>query len=377
MPEAVAGSAEARIIDAFYTLLREKPYAAIKVTEIIRLADVNRSTFYKNYTSVPDLFQKQQQSLCNVLRTLPLEKANDADALRAFTHELLRRFLAQYQEKMTLLGGDHGDVRTFWQLGDAIRARLDAEADKSGVSDPAVRRNIESAPGFFSSLLCYHVYRDALRQLWLTYPTTAYDTDKSFFENVAVQLQLQRGGSVQFHYDLLLSYVKHFNQLVPRITVTQLLQTAGIGRTEFYQYYQNLGDFHKLYISTIRNCATLYITNVCRSDAQSAANKIAAFTEMNYTFVQKTVRGVMERGDIIYYVTTLIGSVFALWEQQEPFAREYMEKRQYALLYYIGACVSYALMFYAGALDKTQLLQNLQRMDAIRQKIGLEGEPVQ
>ena len=373
MPETVAGSAEERIIEAFYTLLREKPYSAIKVTEIIRLADVNRSTFYKKYTSVPDLFQALQRETADALMSVPADPPHTPQELESFAQMIFTRFWNAHSEEVALLGGDHGDVRTLWYIGEKIQQRLTQVADAGGITDEKVRKNIQAAPGFAASTLCYRIYQTKLRAIWDSAPDVTYDETKSFFENVAEQLQKRRGGTLQFHYDLLLSYVKFFDRFQPRVTVTQLLQTAGIGRTEFYQYYKNIEDFHRLYYSMIRNCATLYVVKVCRSDADTGAGMLTAFFEINYNFVQKTLWGVMERGDIIYYITTLIGAAFGVLAPQTPEHGGPVKKREYDLLYYVGSYVSYALAYYSGQLPLDALRGRLHALDGLRKKLGFGG----
>lgn len=374
MQKTTAGSAEGRIIDAFYALLREKPYAAIKVTEIIRLADVNRSTFYKSYSSVPDLFENQQQSLCAAILGSDVPPPQTPDALQAYTRALAQQLLREEMERISLLGGAHGDMRTFWLVGDAIRQKLEQEAARLEIRDEAVLRNIRSAPGFFASLFCERVNEARLQARWQQTMYEDYDVSKTFFENMAVQLCARRGGSVQFHYDLVLSFVKFFDRMVPQVTVTQLLQTAGISRTEFYQYYRNLEDFRSLYLETVHNCATQYVLYACEAQGDEAVELIAKFSEINYNFVQKTLKGVMERGDIIYYFTTLIGGVFVRMSREIPPSVMDFEEKQLKLLYCIGACVSFTLAFYAGRIDKPELRRCMARLQPLQQLLAEKGE---
>ena len=369
-----AGPAKERIRDAFYLLLQEKPYAAIKVTEIIRLAQVNRSTFYKSYTSVPDLFEKQQQALCGVVLDSRVPPPETADALQHYTRALVEQLVHDEMERIRLLGGDHGDVRTFWFIGDAIRQKLEQEAARLEVRNEAVLRNIRSASGFFASLFCARVNEARLQTRWQQAPSKGYDISKTFFENMANQLCSRRGGNVQFHYDLVLSFVKFYDRMVPQVTVTRLLQTAGISRTEFYQYYRNLEDFRTLYLETVHSCATQYVLYACEAQSDEAAELIAKFSEINYNFVQKTLKGVMERGDIIYYFTTLIGGVFVRMSCDVLPAAQNLEENQLKLLYYIGSCVSFALTFYAGGIDQSELQRCMARLQPLRQTLVMKGE---
>ena len=372
MEEMAAASAKQRMCDVFYMLLQDTPYQNIKVTRIVQLAEVNRSTFYKYYTSVPDLFEHLQRALCDEITGTHVLPPETPETMRAFTRHVFDAFVQDHRREIRLLGGNHGDVRTFWYIGEAMRELLTREADRLGVTDAAVRRNIAGAPGFFASLLCSVVNREMLLASWSRFQTAHFDESKTFFENMAIQLQMQRGGPFEFHYDLTLSYVKFFDRMVPQVTVTQLLQTAGISRTEFYQYYRNMNDFHQTYIDAVCNCATMYVVHVCRVDAETGVALMERFSEINYSFVHQILRGVVERGDIIFYLTYLIGSVYFVAKQTLPPTFPLAEQQQLELLYGIGATISFALAFYTGKLDKAALNECLHSLEGLRKSIRAE-----
>ena len=100
---------------------------------------------------------------------------------------------------------------------------------------------------------------------------------------------------------------------------------------------------------------------------------LTAFFEINYNFVQKTLWGVMERGDIIYYITTLIGAAFGVLAPQTPEQGGPLKKWDYDLLYYVGSYVSYALAYYSGQLPLDALRGRLHALDGLRKKLGFGG----
>lgn len=65
------------IRSALFDLLETKELNNITVTDICRLADINRGTFYKYYNDVPDLFSKIELSIaqeaCETIRKNGLE----------------------------------------------------------------------------------------------------------------------------------------------------------------------------------------------------------------------------------------------------------------------------------------------------------------
>ena len=50
-------TARDRILRAFFELLKNKPYQKITVSSLISSAQVNRSTFYRNFENVEDLME--------------------------------------------------------------------------------------------------------------------------------------------------------------------------------------------------------------------------------------------------------------------------------------------------------------------------------
>ena len=374
MEETKRFSAQNRVLDALYSLLGEKPYRKIKVTELTALAGINRGTFYKHFESVPDLLEKAQNRLCDTLCMLPVEKPKTVKGLENFARTLLMVFLREHEPEVRLLGGENGDVRTFWMIGSAMQTRLQQEADDLGARDEGVRRNILAAPGFFAVFLCQNVYQKRLRTIWPTLSPFTYRQEISFFENAARQFQQRRGGSLRFHYDLLLAYVKFYDRLNPLVSVTKLLEAAGISRTEFYVYYRNFEDFRQSYKDVIYASASLFCRDLCCAPAKQAAQMIAYFPEMNYGFVQRAVKGIVERGEIVLYMSILISSVYFLITQQYPLYPETAQTIRFQLLYEISSVVGFALMFYFGKIDYIALESSLQKLDDLRQRLGFGGD---
>lgn len=79
-----------KIESAFITLIQEKDINQIYVTEIIKLAKINRSTFYANYIDVYDLADKIANNMINEVNRLYKEEIeqgyNSNDYLKLFKH---------------------------------------------------------------------------------------------------------------------------------------------------------------------------------------------------------------------------------------------------------------------------------------------------
>lgn len=79
------------IKDTFLNLLKEKEISKITVSEICKLSDINRATFYRYYLDVYDLLEKIEQDFI-----LELVNATDTDkdtSVAVFTYDILEVFL--------------------------------------------------------------------------------------------------------------------------------------------------------------------------------------------------------------------------------------------------------------------------------------------
>ena len=79
------------IKDTFLSLLKEKEIGKITVSEICKLSDINRATFYRYYLDVYDLLEQIEQDFMLEL----VDSTNNAETttVYSFTHDILEVFL--------------------------------------------------------------------------------------------------------------------------------------------------------------------------------------------------------------------------------------------------------------------------------------------
>lgn len=98
---------KAAIRDALFTLLKEKPLSKVTVTDICKLADINRSTFYSYYEDVNALMtQIQNDVFQDVLITITNENWFDD----------LLNLVDKNKDLFQVLIGPHGDTDFIRQL---------------------------------------------------------------------------------------------------------------------------------------------------------------------------------------------------------------------------------------------------------------------
>ena len=95
------------IREALFDLLSEKPLSKVTVTDICKLADINRSTFYSYYEDVNSLMNSIQNDLFeNVVVTLTADN----------WFEDLLELVDTNRDLFTVLIGPHGDTAFIRQL---------------------------------------------------------------------------------------------------------------------------------------------------------------------------------------------------------------------------------------------------------------------
>jgi len=80
------------IKDTFLNLLEEKDISAISVTEICRIADINRGTFYRYYVDVYDLLKNIEQEFIEEVKASPSIEFMGDHSVYSFTKGILEVF---------------------------------------------------------------------------------------------------------------------------------------------------------------------------------------------------------------------------------------------------------------------------------------------
>ena len=88
---------QAALQHAMITLLGRKPLNEISITELTRLADVNRATFYAHYTNVYDLFKHIEEDFMRTCKAM----------IQRHSHEIARNDYAPLIEEIFTFFDEH------------------------------------------------------------------------------------------------------------------------------------------------------------------------------------------------------------------------------------------------------------------------------
>lgn len=95
------------IRNAFMELLKKQPIEKVTVTEICKIAEINRATFYRYYENQYDLLSALENEMFDDIKKSLFECRNDIDKL---TENIFLKFSEQ-KEVWTLLLSNHVDTR--------------------------------------------------------------------------------------------------------------------------------------------------------------------------------------------------------------------------------------------------------------------------
>ena len=106
-------SVDERIEDAVFSLMETTDIPDIRVADVIRLAGVSRSTFYRHFNSVDDVVKAFETDLLANMHSINsfALKARFAQSELDPTPTMIRRMelLAERRDKVVALNGPHGD----------------------------------------------------------------------------------------------------------------------------------------------------------------------------------------------------------------------------------------------------------------------------
>jgi AcrR family transcriptional regulator len=135
---------EERIEDAVFELIKTTDITSVRVRDVVRLAGVSRSTFYRHYDSVEDVVKQFEGSILNTMRTInksALKIQFDKAELRP-TQAMISRMevLREKRDRIVALNSPHGDPafqhKATMLMHEYFRIRL------QGMGGPEVQRDL-------------------------------------------------------------------------------------------------------------------------------------------------------------------------------------------------------------------------------------------
>lgn len=104
-----------KIIKSFVAIAKEKGVATVTVSDIIKRADVNRSTFYRHYVDKFDLIEKVEDGVIDQIRNAnEFFKESDVEYIDTAAGKFVYGFLTVIEENQPILSvliSEKGEIR--------------------------------------------------------------------------------------------------------------------------------------------------------------------------------------------------------------------------------------------------------------------------
>ena len=361
-------SARERITEAFFSMLSVEPLQKINVSSLIKAAKVNRSTFYRNYENTEDLMECVTEELQQKIAVEPPFAVDNEATLEQYANVMFD-LAQQYHDSVAILSGEHGDFGVAYRIAEAVKNRLETAKNNAGIKNPAVENCLKMAsPALSFYFITGGVYALPRDRRPLEFEIE-YDRTHSMLANVSMLLSKRKGGTPFFHYDLLCAYVKldaENEEAYRNITVSQLLATAGIARTEFYKYYRNISDFFEAFEDACVYSALYWLASFLKLGWPSEED-LKSF--IRHDDVKVSITKFFLHGRVSTYFPRILNLVFRFVDGVVPGGLP--EDKMVSFSYYVTV-FAYAIVTYLiGMSDYTALKKTFSYLNTIRNKYNV------
>ena len=114
------------LVNAFWSMYQQKPVDKISVKEIVQIANVHRSTFYRYFTDIYDLLSQLEDQILSEISAI-LNSIETTDFTDLLHHaESTAIALKEYAPMIYHLTGPNGDVTFRNRLREQMRMRFSA-----------------------------------------------------------------------------------------------------------------------------------------------------------------------------------------------------------------------------------------------------------
>lgn len=310
-------NARQRIIRAYLDVLKTKAYDKVTVSSIIRKADVNRSTFYRHFIDIYDLYENIcEETADEIVREIcdnMMNIFNSGHSLEMMRlgYEALYDVFVNNKEIISLLAGKNGSLLVVKKFRDRCEGNLTPFFplfDKSDDFDYQSGLMADVSVLFVYSMYAFRTGEDLLK-LKTILPNTALKKD--FMANILSVNDVLHDTKSGIEYKLLLATYKAWQKKKTiNLTVRDITEEAGVSRTEFYICHKNIADFYANFENIATYVLSKYIIEVAFSDdasikdikfemkevTESISNFISSIEHMRlFTFLFRTCGVVIDK----------------------------------------------------------------------------------
>ncbi len=270
-------NAREKIIDAYFSCLKTRKYDKITVSSVIRKANVNRSTFYRYFVDIYDLYDCVcDETAGEVVSSIRFE---NLDGFFQQNFELLSKqylnaydIFPKYKDRINALAGKNGNLKVVKKYREKYAERLKREigTDKLTENEEYL---IELVPD--CSIMVIYVLSSLMsgESFSLREHLPNIPFKKDFMTNILTVNDVLSDEKSAIEYKLIIAaYNTWKRERNVNLTVSDITKAAGISRTEFYICHKNIADFYNNFATNAAYVLSKYVIETALSDLNTLDN---------------------------------------------------------------------------------------------------------
>lgn len=353
-------SARYRMSQALIEEMKHTNYKKIKVSDIIRQADVNRSTFYRNYDDIFDMYKQT----CNEYIDYIIEPVKLVKHIDPENREGIFNYIKEYKEyvekcipSLKILISDNGDYSVIFEFADALKEETEKIGNEIlGETKADLRVFCDGIAYYFTLLIMRNCITPASLERFEGYDFN-FDLNKSFVDNGV---------------DLIASIFKDYNQTTVKklilyifkcwknkefypykiseiVKVSDLMNHMGMSRTIFYKAFENMVDLVRFFYSAFAYVFSNYMFILLSSNRDEVNTLLRNKDKEKSFFKENVLLDVMNTPAFLNFITSTVDKTIELLNLKITSKIGEINKRQsFCIDFYVTSIIT---MFFEYLLD--------------------------
>lgn len=335
-------NARQRIVDAYLDALNTKRYDKITVSSVIKNAKINRSTFYRHFLDIYDLYEnicgetaeKIVCEVCDSMKRIFAEGYSIGQMNEAY--EAIFGIFVDNKNIISLLSGSRGSLMLLKKFRDKCEKRLSGLFPLFDENDSVDYQTGLLADVSVLFVYCMYAFRtgEDLLKLREILPDTPMKRD--FMSNILTVNDILNDEKPSIEYKLLMAtYETWVKRKTINLTVRDITEAAGISRTEFYLCHKNIADFY----AGFENIATYVLAKYVLEIALADIDKIKG-VEFNVKELAENMKSFIGSIDYMKLFTFLfrtcgatVDKYFQIMKREN--GEQYMSGQEYNIMFYL------------------------------------------
>lgn len=359
-------NARQRIIEAYLSGLKTRKYDKITVSSVIKKAGVNRSTFYRHFIDIYDLYENIcEETAEKIIEEISAKMQNLFSGgygleMMASGYEAIYDIFVSNKNIISLLAGSNGGLMVVKKYRDKCEKSISGFFplfDKTDSFDYQAGLISDVSVLFVYTMYAFRTGEDLLK-LREILPNTPLRKD--FISNILTVNDILSDEKSAIEYKLLIAtYEAWRKKKTINLTIGDLTEIAGISRTEFYLCHKNLAEFYTNFENIAAYVLTKYVLEAALADIDKIRNIDFNMTEL--TDSVSSFIGTVDHMRLFTFLFRTCGASIDKYFQilNREYGKEYITGNECNIMFYLCAIFNIVVR-YAISGKEERFLRSMQ-----------------